>query len=216
MMTHQDLERQLSDRCEKLDLKQQAFDGLAALLADEQNRVEDVFAGFDPRDIKPVFEGFKYVIDQPHRPAVIRTRIRLYGPHGTDSFPPIGYYELETDFEGNILDDFFVMEKERYVDDLAIISHFRDMNQVLPPGYLKRNYIQYEYVAYVSLIGTLFASKQFNAAYRFVQRARVYLQHTDPAKFDQQYLQKSRHFIKMVADYLEKNNLADTAWPDKR
>ncbi len=208
MMTHQDLEKQLKDRCEKLDLKQQAFDGLAAILADEQNRVTDVFAGFAPTDIKPAFEGFRYLIDRSHQPAVIRTRIGLYGPHGTESFPPIGYYELETDFEGNILDDFFVMEKERYVDDLAIISHFQDMNQNLLPRYLKRNAIQYEYVTYVSLVGTLFVSKQFAATYRFIERAFVYLDAKDPTQIDEVYLRKSRYFLEMVQDYLLQNGLA--------
>ena len=48
-----------------------------------------------------------------------------------DKMKPIGYYELETDLKGEIVDDWFVLEKEKY---------FKNIEQYLP-WILKGKYI---------------------------------------------------------------------------
>lgn len=209
-MTDQELEILLTDRCQSLDLKRKAFDILEILLSSTSNEEVD-FGGFDKTEIKLVFDRFEYQIDNRNFGSVIRTKIGLYidDPKHVwlDSIEPIGYYELETDFNGKILDDYFVIEKEKYIDDIAIISHFQTMNNCLPVDYLKRNHIQYEFVTYISLIGTLFVSKKFEGAGRFIKRAYFYLDNIDNSKLDQNYLKKSKNFLNMMKSYMIKNNL---------
>ena len=72
------------------------------------------------------------------------------------------------------------------------------MNEKLPIEYLRRNHIQYEYVAYISLIGTLFMSKQFEGSGMFVMRAYTYLETTDNTILDKDYLKESKRFLKMM------------------
>jgi hypothetical protein len=212
IMTNQDLEILLRDRCEHLDLKKKAFDLLEKIFSDNANNPdEDFLCGFDQTELKPIFDGFKYIIEERYPDSIIRTRIGLYIADvkeiWIDKLEPIGYFELETTFDGEILDDWFVLEKEKYIKDIDIISHFQSMNKELPLDYLKRNHIQYEYVAYISLIGTLFISKEFGSAGRFIQRAYTYLRGTDNALLDKKYLKESKKFLKMMEDYLLKNNL---------
>ena len=158
-----------------------------------------------------MFDRFEYQVDKRHSGSVIRTKVGLYVEDTKnvwlDSLEPIGYYELETDFNGEILDDYFVIEKQKYVDDIAIVSHFQNMNKILPLGYLRRNHIQYELVAYISLVGTLFISKQFEGTGRFIKRAYTYLETTDNSRLDQNYLKESKSFLKMMKSYLVRNNL---------
>jgi len=210
-MTAQELEILLIDKSKSMDLKQKAFDTLGKILSDSSGDGEDFFGGFDRAEIKAAFDKFEYQIDNRRFGAVIRTKIGLYVEDTRNVWPdnlkPIGYYELETDFNGKIIDDYFVIEKEKYVDDIGIVSYFQSMSGVMPPDYLKRNHIQYEYVAYISLVGTLFVSKQFEAAGRFIKRAYTYLDETSNDKLDQQYLKESKNFLKTVENYLLENSL---------
>ncbi|OQP59059.1 hypothetical protein [Niastella populi] len=209
-MTDQELEILLKRKCNAFDLKQIAFNCLLQIFKDNSNN-NDFLNGYTENEIKTIFERFEYQIDRRIGSAIIRTRIGLYLDDRDnvwlDNIEPIGYYELETDFNGEILDDWFVIEKEKYVSDIEIISHFQSMNQKLPPEYLRRNHIQYEFVAYISLVGTLFISKQFEGAGRFVKRAYSYLETISDNKFDKDYLKSSKRFLKLMSKYLVTNNL---------
>jgi hypothetical protein len=68
------------------------------------------------------------------------------------------------------------------------------MNEKMPDQYLRRNHFQYEFVAYISLIGTSFISKAFESAGVFISRANVYLATTDHTFLDKDYLKESRKF----------------------
>lgn len=208
-MTDNKLDILLTNRCQELNLKQKAFEALDKIFAENSN--EEVFCGgFERSEIKAIFDGFAYLIDrrldgQP----IIRTRIGLYleNHHWAGGMEPIGYYELDTDFDGKEIDDWYVIEKEKYIKDIGIASHLRTINRKLPLEYLKRNHIQYEFVTYISLIGTLFMSKEFEGAGRFIRRAYVYLKHTDNTLFDKEYLKECKGFLKMIKKYLLTNNL---------
>jgi hypothetical protein len=212
-MTNQELEIVLTERVIMLDLKKAAFDTLEKIfLENEANK--DFLCGFERCEIKAIFDRFEYQVERRDRDPIIRTRIRLYVDDKSqvwfDNMEPIGYYELETDLNGKIVDDWFVIEKEKYVKDIEIISYFQSMNQKLPMEYLKRNYIQYEFVTYISMVGTLFISKQFEGAGRFIQRAYTYLEITDNAKLEKDYLKETKKFLKMMSFYLVANNLVTT------
>lgn len=80
-------------------------------------------------------------------------------------------------------------------------SYFRDINDSLPSNYLKRNHIQYPFVSYLSLAGTLFMSKKYESSGRFVLRAYVNLEETGEAYFEKDFLKKSKKFLKMLKNY---------------
>ena len=114
-MTDQELEILLKGKCNAFDLKQIAFNCLLQIFKDNSNN-NDFWNGYTENEIKPIFERFEYQIDRRIGSAIIRTRIGLYLEDSDnvwlDNIEPIGYYELETDFNGKILDDWFVIEKE--------------------------------------------------------------------------------------------------------
>ncbi|RAR48397.1 hypothetical protein [Flavobacterium lacus] len=207
-MTDQELEILLTERVKTFDLKKTAFDTLDKILSDNSDD-KDFLCGFEQNEIKPVFDKFEYHIDRRHGGSIIRTRIGLYveSQNWLDNLEPIGYYELEANLNGKVVDDWFVIEKEKYLKDLGIISHFQSMNEKLPIEYLKRNHIQYEFVSYVSMVGTLFVSKLFEGTGRFIIRANSNLETVESKNFDQGYLKEARKFLKMTSLYLTTNNL---------
>lgn len=77
-MTDQELELLLLQKGETLDLKQKSSDALEALLTDPDNKEEALLAGFSKAEVRPVFDGFEYQVDQRHSTSVIRTRIGPY------------------------------------------------------------------------------------------------------------------------------------------
>jgi len=209
-MTDQELEILLTEKCKTLDLTKTAFDNLEQIFKDNSSD-KDFLCGFERDEIKTTFERFIYQIDRLTRNAIIKTRIGLYvvdkNQIWLDNMEPIGYYELDTDLNGEIVDDWFVIEKEKYLKDIGIATQFQILNKKLPTEYLRRNHIQYEFVAYISLIGTLFLSKQFQGAGRFIQRAYTYLDNTDNSLIENDYLKESKRFLKMMKSYLVTNNL---------
>ena len=207
-MTDQELEILLTERAKTFDFKKTAFETLNEILLEHSNE-KGFLCGFEQNEIKPVFDRFEYHINRRHGGSIIRTRIGLYVEcqNWLDNLEPIGYYELETNLNGEVVDDWFVIEKEKYLKDVGIISHFQSMNEKLPIEYLKRNHIQYEFVSYISMVGTLFVSKQFEGAGRFIVRAYRNLETVDSAKFYKDYLKEAKKFLKMISSYLVTNNL---------
>lgn len=207
-MTDQELDILLTERVKTFDLKKTAFYTLDKILSDNSDD-KDFLRGFGQNEIKPVFDKFEYHIDRRHGGSIIRTRIGLYveNQNWLDNLEPIGYYELETNLNGEVVNDWFVIEKEKYLKDIGIISHFQSINEKLPIEYLRRNHIQYEFVSYVSMVGTLFLSKQFEGVGRFVIRAYRDLDAVERKNFDQEYLREAKSFLTMISRYLSTNNL---------
>lgn len=114
-MTDQELEILLTERCMSLDLKKIAFDNLEKIFNDNSSD-KDFLGGFEKNEINAIFDRFEYQIDTRYGGSIIRTRIGLYVEDkcqiSLDNITPIGYYALDTDFSGVVLDDWFVIDKE--------------------------------------------------------------------------------------------------------
>jgi len=207
-MTDQELEALLIDRVNTFELKKSAFNTLCAILLENSDN-EDFLRGFEQNEIKAIFDKFEYQINRQHGGSIIKTRIELYveNQNWHDNIEPIGYYELESNLNGEILDDRLIIDKEKHLKDIGIISLFQSMNKKLPIEYLKRNHLQYEFVSYVSMVGTLFISKQWEGVGRFIQRAYANLEIVDNAKFAKNYLKEANKFLKLVSNYLTTHNL---------
>ena len=76
-MTDQELEILLTERSKAFDLKKVAFDTLNKILLENPND-KDFLCGFEPSEIKAIFDRFEYQIDRRLGGAVIRTKIGLY------------------------------------------------------------------------------------------------------------------------------------------
>ncbi|WP_295213543.1 hypothetical protein [uncultured Chryseobacterium sp.] len=195
-----DIAQQLADFCEKFKLKEKTFkcfEEFYPINCEDENFLN----GYEKSELKPVFDGHRFNIHHSFLPPTVDTRIDLYTEN---SLVPVGYYTLQTDFDGEIVDDFFVIEGEKYSIHMA--SHFQYINESLPVGYLRRNTIQYPFVSYLSLAGTLFMSKKFEASGRFVLRAYVNLRETGEEHFEKEFLKKSKRFLKMMKNYYLENN----------
>ncbi|GEN77570.1 hypothetical protein [Chryseobacterium hagamense] len=192
-----DLAQQLADFCEKFKLREKAFESFEELFL-KNNEDDSHLSGYKKSELKPIFDGHRFNIRHSFLPPTVDTKISLYTEN---ALVPVGYYILETDYNGEIVDDFFVIEKEKYVDSINMASHFQHINESLPAGYLKRNHIQYPLVSYLSLAGTLFMSKKYESSGRFVLRAYVNLEETGEAYFEQDFLKKTKRFLKMMKNY---------------
>ena len=207
-----ELKKLLLEKSKSLHLKQQAIESLEEILnKHSDSEDEDIFYGYQKSEIKYDLNAIQYNVEKKHQGAIIRTRIGLYVEDldqiWIDRLEPIGYYELETSFDGEILDDYFVIEKQKYIKDIDVIGHFQNMNKYLPLQYLKRNHIQYPYVSYISLAGTLFISKKFDNAGVFIDRAYEALKEIGDEKVDAKFLKHSKSFLKMLSKYLIERNL---------
>lgn len=205
-MNAQVLQTLLTERAEKFHLKNEAFHTLHKILSEDP---EELIGGFARHEITLVFEGYQYLIEQQYQEPIIRARISLCVENEIylKNLEPIGYYDLEMDFDGEIVDDCFVIEKEKYLKDIGIISYFQEMNKKMPSQYLQRNHSEYEFVSYISLIATLFISRDFEGVGVFVNRASTYLKSEDNPLLDKDYLKECRYFLKIMSCYLIENNL---------
>lgn len=205
-MTAQELKTLLTERVKTFDLEKKAFDTLHKILSKDS---EELIGGFALHEITLLFDGYQYLIEQRYSEPIIRARIGLYVENDIylENLEPIGYYDLEMDLDGEIVDDSLMIEREKYLKDIGIISYFQEMNKKMPPQYLRRNHFQYEFVCYISLIGTLFTSKKFEGAGVFIHRAKIYLETKEHGLLDKDYLKESGYFLKVVTHYLIENNL---------
>ncbi|KPH12815.1 hypothetical protein [Chryseobacterium sp. ERMR1:04] len=203
------LQQELTHICEKYNLKEKAFENFEKLYLENYNEDPDFLNGYKINELKPIFDGYTFGIQHHFFDCNINTRISLYLNNEIEigHLIPIGYYILEANFEGEIVDDYFVMERTKYLDDINIVSHFQHLNKNIPLEYFKRNHIQYQFVSYLSLSGTLFVSGQYEMAGRFVFRAYVNLHETGSENFEKEFLKKSKNFLKMMKNYLKEKNL---------
>ncbi len=100
-MNAQELQTLLTERAEKFHLKNEAFHTLYKILSEDP---EELIGGFARHEITFVFEGYQYLIEQRYREPIIRARISLCVEKETyvENLEPIGYYDLEMDFDGEI------------------------------------------------------------------------------------------------------------------
>ncbi|QHT66572.1 hypothetical protein GXP67_07840 [Rhodocytophaga rosea] len=77
----------------------------------------NLFGGYQRSALKFEFERHELHVENDHKCAVIRTRIGIYidDPKGIwyKRLEPIGYYELEVDLDGEVLDDYLIIDKNK-------------------------------------------------------------------------------------------------------
>ena len=108
-------------KAENLGLKEKALSIVGVSL---DNSIEadlaigaDFLNGMEKAEIIFQFDRYELHVGREKMTDVIRTRIGLYLKDEKDTWvnnlEPIGFYELETDLNGVILDDYLRIEKEK-------------------------------------------------------------------------------------------------------
>lgn len=207
-MTELELENLLKQKVESFDLEKRSFDSLEQIFSNNSEDNE-FLCGFTRQEIITKFDGFQFQIGKKNTNSLIRAKIGLYveNLNWIDELEMIGYYELETNLKGEVVDDWFVLNKDKLSAEEKIAGHFQKMNEKLPIEYLKRNHLQYPFVSYVSLAGTLFMSKTFEGSGRFIIRAYQNMDQVGREHFDENYLTEVSTFFVSIIDYLIGNNL---------
>lgn len=200
---------QLAEICKKHNLKEKAFDSFEKLFHRENENDSDFLRGYKKEEMKIFFGGHQFNIHHHFCTSTIDTKIIFYDSSDVEAgyWDPVGYYVLEADFKGEITDDYFVIEKEKQIDGIDIIKQFSYLFADLPTDYLKRNHLQYNFVSYLSLVGTLFTSKNYEGSGRFIHRAYFNLKETGEEHFEKEFLKKSKSFLKMMKKYLINENI---------
>lgn len=108
-MNAQELEAILTEKVKTFDLEKKAFETLHQILSEDP---EELIGGFVRHEITLLFDGYQFLIQKRYSDPIIRTRIGLYVENKMflDNVEPIGYYDLETDLNGEILDDWLVID----------------------------------------------------------------------------------------------------------
>ncbi|MDJ1496057.1 hypothetical protein QNI19_24185 [Cytophagaceae bacterium DM2B3-1] len=211
-MDFESIQQYLNELSEKYELVNVAMEGCQTWI-DETWKERDIasFGGFAKEELKLAFDQHDFVFNHYFwQRLVIRTRIGIYvndtAKVWARNLKPIGYYEMETDEQGQTIDDWFVIEKEKE-DELNIISQIRSLNTLLPEGALKRNKIYYEYVTYVHHVVAFFQSQQYDATAQGIRRAFVYLKDNPKLFSETPYFKRSKYLLKMILHHLIEKNL---------
>ncbi|RZK38617.1 MAG: hypothetical protein EOO90_21660 [Pedobacter sp.] len=107
--TNQEIESFLTNKSESLSLKAMALASLEKIFSNNTMEQLDL-NGLDRTRIRQIFERFEYHLGNSI--SIIKTRFALYHEidNGTSiKSNPIGYYELETNFDGEFSDEYFVI-----------------------------------------------------------------------------------------------------------
>ncbi|REC52544.1 MULTISPECIES: hypothetical protein [Chryseobacterium] len=117
---------QLVEICKKHHLKEKAFDSFEKLFHIENENDPDFLKGYKKEEMKIFFGGHQFNIHHHFYTSTINTKIIFYDSADVEAsyWDPVGYYVLEADFEGEITDDYFVIERENKLAELILLKSF--------------------------------------------------------------------------------------------
>ncbi|MBD0254566.1 MAG: hypothetical protein ICV83_02505 [Cytophagales bacterium] len=206
-MNFESIRQYLNELSERYGLVEEATKSCLQLM-DESWAEKGIaaFGGFAKEELKLAFDRQELVFNHYcSSQIIIRTRIGIYVADPANvwirSLEPVGYYELDTDEEGQAVDDWFGIEEEKS-DELNVAAHLRTLNAHLPEGALRRNSVYYEYLGYVHHTFALYQSQQYDAAAHCIRRAFTYLHENQKEVAGKPYFKESRWTLKMILRHL--------------
>lgn len=176
-------------------------------------------SGFGLNEIKFDFKSHTFIFEHHFYPTpFIKTEIGIYKTVVDEIYvgnhEPIGYYQLDTDLEGNHFDDWLIINEEKN-NQLNSISAVQSASEKLPEKYLRRNSIYYEYISFIAHITMLYQTRHLKACQYSMVRAFKFLAATEIADDFKAYARDTKRYIKALASYMQECDLIDDAMAKK-
>lgn len=142
-------------------------------------------SGFGLNEIKLDFKSHTFIFEHNFFPTpFIKTEIRLFKTVVDEIYvgnhEPIGYYQLDTDLEGNHFDDWLIINEEKN-NQLNSVSAIQYASEKLPEKYLRRNSMYYEYISCIAHITMHYQTRHLKACQYSMVRALKFLAATEIA-----------------------------------
>lgn len=209
----QKLTQTLDDFCLKHSLKEEAERHCRVAMT---NCIEDDnngLGGFSLDEIKLDFVKHELVFRHYlHGTPFVKTEIGLYKTEPDEVYirdhEPIGYYQLDTDLNGEHFDDWLIIDEEKN-NQMNIVSDIHIASEQLPEKHLRRNSAYYEYISYIAHVTMHYQTRQLRACQYFMIRAFEFLVKTEIEDDFKSYANHSKEYIKKIATYMEECHLID-------
>lgn len=167
---------------------------------------EELVLAFDRQEL--VFEH--YLQQSP----LIHTRIGLYIPDPTGSWvrslEPVGFYILETNEAGEVMDDWINITQNKDAD-IDMAYHLQALNALLPKDGLSRDSIYYEYITQVHHAVSLYQSKLYAETALSILSAFAYREKQPQKVTGIPYFKSSKRLLKMLANQMQEKALLPEA-----
>jgi hypothetical protein len=204
---------------EDVVLKKLAFESCYATMKNCLQEDMECLGGFKFEELKVEFVKQQIVLehilyDAPY----VKTSLGIFLKEEREDFignlEPIGTYELDTSLEGEIIEDWLMIDVEKN-NQLDIVGDLKDLNHLLPEKYLKRNSIYYEYLTYIAHVISLYQARNLYACQLFIIRAFQFAQSKTIQVDFQNYLDESQKYLRKIVSYLGECNLLDESLMQK-
>lgn len=174
------------------------------LIEEDQKSNVASFGGFSKDEIILEFDHQKLLFsDYYEQSPLIVVQIGLYikdlkGIY-LRNLESIGYYQLHINGDAEIIDDVFVIEKEKNEIDLK--SYYLEFNSCLPKNGLNSTSMHFNYVNYINRFLSFCQSKHYDLAIETAKLAYEYSNNNDNL-LKNEYYRKTRKGLKRIISFL--------------
>jgi hypothetical protein len=211
-MNYSTIQAYLHDLSNKQGLVDLAIKGCGDCIDNQLKENEQtVLGGYVKEELKLAFNHQELVFKDYIRPdIIIQTQIGIYidDPKGIwlRNLQPVGRYILETNEQGEPVDDWLLMEEEKN-GEFNSISHLRSLNALVPEMGLRQNSPYYQYLSDVHHAMALYQSQHYAASAGFIVRAFEYLDQNSYVYEREAYFKTSRQTLKILLNHLVNKKL---------
>ena len=201
----------LNEFSHKYDLINRAITGCEVFMKNSIRDDKGALRGFSIDEILLMFDQQVVVFNHYlWGSLVVKTQIGLYKKQKDDDFvrghEPIGYYVLDCKPNGEVIDDWLVVEEGKN-NQLNILSSLKKMNNHLPLEFLRRNSIYYEYISYVNHTISFYEAQQHGPCQWFIKRAFEFIGKNQFPENGVEYFQLSKKLMTDLLNYMDECGL---------
>ncbi len=178
----------------------------------------DEFNGHKREDFIIKFDRFEYHLNEDGEKEFVRIRLGIYLKDHEEIWmnflEPVGEYITVYDLNREFIDEFINIKPKEA--SFGIDSWAKELNNIIPDSYYRRNVKEYEFVCYINNTISLFQGRNFMLVSLFINRSLDYLekiQSEEPLKCP--YIIKATEYLKYLFYYLKRNDLVDISFCEK-
>ena len=205
--------KSLKEFTHRYDLKNKAVESCKVYMTNCLKEDEEGIGGFALDELKLDFVRFDLIFDHYlYGIPFVKTRIGIYKKEEDDVYvrghESIGYYELDTDMEGESLDDWLVIDAEKN-NQMDIIYDIKRLTKALPEKYLSPKSPYYDYITYLSHITMFYQGRKLRLCQEFMVKAFELGRVLEITKEFKDYFERAERYIKRIAMYLDQCDLLE-------